>query len=38
MIDMNEGNLNLHESLREMKDDKEKFIDIYNEYTQKYII
>lgn len=38
MIDMNMGNLNLHESLREMKGDKEKYIDIYKAYTQKYIV
>ena len=36
VMDMHEGNLNLHESLRAMKEDREKFADRYLVYRKKY--
>ena len=36
VMDMHEGNLNLHESLRAMKEDREKFADRYLAYRKKY--
>ena len=36
VMDMHEGNLNLHESLRAMKEDREKFSDRYLVYRKKY--
>ena len=38
VIDMHEGNLNLHESLRAMKEDREKFADRYLTYRKKYSV
>ena len=36
VMDMHEGKLNLHESLRAMKEDREKFADRYALYQEKY--
>ena len=36
VLDMHEGNLNLHESLRAMKEDREKFADRYLLFRKKY--
>ena len=36
VLDMQEGNLNLHESLRAMKEDREKFADRYLLFRKKY--
>ena len=36
IMDMHEGKLNLHESLRAMKEDREKFADRYALYQEKY--
>ena len=36
VMDMHEGNLNLHESLRAMKEDREKYADRYLAYRKKY--
>ncbi|MDY4222235.1 MAG: Na/Pi cotransporter family protein [Candidatus Faecousia sp.] len=36
VLDMQEGNLNLHESLRAMKEDQEKFADRYLLFRKKY--
>ncbi|MGM9604644.1 MAG: Na/Pi cotransporter family protein, partial [Faecousia sp.] len=36
VVDMHDGNLNLHESLRAMKEDREKFADRYLTYRKKY--
>lgn len=36
IMDMHEGKLNLHESLRAMKEDREKFADRYSLYQEKY--
>ena len=36
VLDMQEGNLNLHESLRAMKEDREKYADRYLVYKKKY--
>ena len=38
VLDMQEGNLNLHESLRAMKEDREKFADRYLLYRKKYTV
>ena len=38
VMDMHDGNLNLHESLRAMKEDREKFSDRYLVYRKKYQI
>ena len=38
VLDMHEGNLNLHESLRAMKEDREKFEDRYLVYRKKYSV
>ena len=38
VLDMQEGNLNLHESLRAMKEDREKYADRYQLYRKKYSI
>ena len=38
VMDMHEGNLNLHESLRAMKEDREKFADRYLLYRKKYTV
>ena len=38
VMDMHEGNLNLHESLRAMKEDREKFEDRYLTYRKKYSV
>ena len=38
VLDMHEGNLNLHESLRAMKEDREKFEDRYLTYRKKYSV
>ena len=38
VLDMHEGNLNLHESLRAMKEDREKFEDRYLAYRKKYSV
>ena len=37
-MDMHEGKLNLHESLRAMKEDREKFADRYALYQEKYAL
>lgn len=36
VMDMHDGNLNLHESIRAMKEDREKFNDRYLVYRKKY--
>ena len=36
VLDMQEGNLNLHESLRAMKEDREKYADRYLVFKKKY--
>ena len=36
VMDMHEGNLNLHQSIRAMKEDREKFNDRYLGYRKKY--
>ena len=36
VMDMHEGNLNLHESVRALKEDREKFSDRYLVYRKKY--
>ena len=36
VMDMHEGNLNLHESIRALKEDREKFSDRYLVYRKKY--
>ena len=36
VMDMHEGNLNLHESVRALKEDREKFSDRYMVYRKKY--
>ena len=36
VMDMHEGNLNLHQSIRAMKEDREKFSDRYLAYRKKY--
>ena len=38
VLDMHEGNLNLHESLRAMKEDRENFEDRYLVYRKKYSV
>ena len=38
VLDMQEGNLNLHESLRAMKEDQEKFADRYLLFRKKYTV
>ena len=38
VLDMQEGNLNLHESLRAMKEDREKFADRYLLFRKKYTV
>ena len=38
VLDMQEGNLNLHESLRAMKEDREKYADRYQLYRKKYSV
>ena len=38
VMDMHEGNLNLHESVRALKEDREKFSDRYLVYRKKYRI
>ena len=38
IMDMHEGKLNLHESLRAMKEDREKFADRYSLYQEKYAL
>ena len=38
VLDMHEGNLNLHESLRAMKEDREEFEDRYLAYRKKYSV
>ena len=38
VMDMHEGNLNLHESVRALKEDREKFSDRYMVYRKKYRI
>ena len=38
VMDMHDGNLNLHESLRAMKEDREKFSDRYLVYRKKYSV
>ena len=38
VLDMQEGNLNLHESLRAMKEDREKYADRYQLYRKKYTV
>lgn len=36
VIDMNDGNLNLHESLKAFKKDSESFAELLSEYAEKY--
>ena len=38
VMDMHEGKLSLHESLRAVKEDREKFTDRYEHYRQKYAL
>ena len=38
VTDMNEGNLNLHESLRAVKNDQGKFADCIAQYRDKYAV
>ena len=38
VMDMHEGKLNLHESLRAVKEDREKFADRYEMYREKYTL
>ena len=38
VMDMHEGKLNLHESLRAVKEDREKFADRYEMYREKYAL
>lgn len=38
VMDMHEGKLNLHESLRAMKEDREQFADRYEMYRKKYAL
>ncbi len=38
LIDTAQDNLNIHESVREIKNDKEKFQELYLEYSKKYAL
>ena len=38
VMDLHEGKLNLHESLRAVKEDREKFADRFGQYQKKYAV
>ena len=38
VMDLHEGKLNLHESLRAMKEDREKFAERFGQYQKKYAV
>ena len=38
VLDMAQGNLNLHESLRAARDDRKEYLDRYASYSKKYTL